>query len=331
MRFLIVGCGSIGQRHLRNLIALGYEDVIVVDPIETVITDINSNFGIAGYLNLDDALTESPDAVILANPTAYHIPSAIQAAKSGAHLLIEKPISHSMDYISELIIEVKAHNLVAMVAYSLRFFEGINLIRDLLVDQVIGDVLHAQAEVGQYLPDWRPGVDYRISYSAMANQGGGVVLDLSHEIDYLVWLFGPVRSVSSQMGKVSNLEIDVEDTADMVMEHVSGIFSSLHLDYLQRLPVRRCKIVGTEGTMIWDYFSDSVDVYSIDRSEWVSHPYLGERNEMYIKELQHFVNCVENKKEPLITLENGVHVLQIALAAKKAAAQGRRQEINYVV
>lgn len=331
MRFLIVGCGSIGQRHLRNLIALGYEDVIVVDPIEPVITDIKSNFGMTGYLDLGNALSESPDAVILANPTAYHIPSAIQAAKSGAHLLIEKPISHSMDDVSELIIEVKAQNLVAMVAYSLRFFEGINLMRDLLGDQVIGDVLHAQAEVGQYLPDWRPGNDYRNSYSAIANQGGGVVLDLSHEIDYLIWLFGTVRTVSAQMGKVSNLEIDVEDTADIVMEHDNGIFSSLHLDYLQRLPVRRCKIIGTEGTMIWDYFSDSVDVYSIDSSEWQSHPYPGDRNEMYIKELQHFVGCIENKEKPLITLESGVHVLQIALAAKKAAANGHRQEINYAV
>lgn len=331
MKFLIVGCGSIGKRHLRNLLSLGYEDVTIFDPQKAVIEDIRREFDLPSYDNLEMALVKSPDAVILSNPTAHHIPSAIQAAQSGAHLLIEKPIAHSTDQVGDLIAEVKTRNLVAMIAYSLRFFDGINLMRDLLIDDVIGETLYVQAEVGQYLPDWRPEVDYRNVYSAKAKQGGGVVLDLSHELDYLVWLFGPVSSVSSQIGKVSNLEIDVEDTADMLMEHSSGVFSSLHLDYLQRTPFRKCKIVGSDGTLLWDYFADSIEVYSIDRKEWQSYPYDGDRNAMYVKEIQHFIDCIKNNKKPLISLESGLQVLQIAIAAKRAAETGQRQEVTYAI
>jgi len=331
MKFLIIGSGSIGKRHLRNLNHLGYQDVLVFDTQEKVLVEVEQEFGIQTFSNLEDALDESPDIVILASPTAFHIPYAVASAKSGAHLFIEKPLSHSMNDISKLLSLVRKNNLVTMVAYSLRFYEGIRLVRDLINKGEVGDPLYVHVEAGQYLPDWRPGSDYRKAYSAQSDQGGGVLLDLSHELDYVLWLVGPVRRVSSVLGKVSSLEIDVEDTADILMEHTSGVISSVHLDYLQRTVARTCKVVGSAGTLIWDYSTDSVRVFTSQENSWQQYDYQADRNDMYIRELKHFVDCVQKKETPLISLEDGINVLQVVLAAKKSAELGQRLEVEYVI
>jgi predicted dehydrogenase len=331
MKFLIIGSGSIGKRHLRNLRQLGYQDVGVFDTQENVLADTQQEYGIQVYSSLEIALGESPDIVILATPTAFHISYALASAKTGAHLFIEKPISHSMEGIAELLATVREKDLVAMIAYSLRFFEGIRLMRDLINNGEVGEPLYVHVEAGQYLPDWRPGSDYRKAYSAQSDQGGGVLLDLSHELDYVLWIFGPVRHVSSVLRKVSSLEIDVEDTADILMEHASGLISSVHLDYLQRATARTCKVVGSEGTLIWDYSTDCVQVYTSHSNIWQRYEYQTDRNDMYIQELEHFIDCVQQIKKPLISLEDGIKVLQIALAAKKSAQSGRRQEVEDVI
>lgn len=331
MKFLIIGCGSIGRRHLRNLITLGYHDVHVFDPQLKVLDQVASEFGVITHSDLDEALEASPVAVILANPTAFHIPVATKSAEIGAHLFIEKPLSHSMEGVSELLTVVREHKLVTMVAYSLRFYQGILLMWKLLDEGEIGKALHVHAEAGQYLPDWRPGTDYRKQYSARSDLGGGVILDLSHEIDYLLWLFGPVQYVSARKAKVSDLEIDVEDTADILMEHSNGVMSSVHLDYLQRIPARSCKVVGSEGTLIWDFASNSVRVYSSQNKTWHEHTYDVDRNEMYINELKHFVDCIQEGNIPLISLEDGLQALQVVLAAIQASDSGQRQKVNYEI
>jgi predicted dehydrogenase len=331
MKFLIIGSGSIGKRHLGNLQRLGWQDVLAHDTQETVLEDIKKDYGVQTYSSLEIALGEAPDIVILANPTAFHIPYALASAKAGTHLFIEKPISHSMEGIPELLATVQEKNLLAMIAYSLRFFEGIRLMRDLIIKGEVGEPLYVRVEAGQYLPDWRPGSDYRKGYSAQLEQGGGVILDLSHELDYILWLFGPVRNVSSMMAKVGNLEIDVEDTADILMEHQSGVISSVHLDYLQRVTARTCKVVGSEGTLIWDYSTDSVQVYTSRENTWQQYEYQADRNDMYIRELEHFIDCVRHRKKPLISLDDGIKVLQVAMAAKKSAQSGQRQEVEDVI
>ncbi len=331
MDFLIIGCGSIGKRHLGNLINMGYQDVCVFDPQLKVLDQIVSEFGVTIFSDFDEALRSAPDAVILSNPTAFHIPMAIKTAKYGAHLFIEKPLSHSMEGVSELLAIVQEKKLVAMVAYSLRFYRGILLIRELLERGEIGNPFFAHAEAGQYLPDWRPSTDYRNQYSARSDQGGGVILDLSHEIDYLLWLFGPAQNVSAVKAKLSSLEIDVEDTADILIEHSSGVISSVHLDYLQRIPVRNCKIVGSEGTLKWDYFNDSVEVFTSQSDEWQEYNYATDRNEMYTNELRHFIDCVQQKTPPKISLEDGIKVLQVALSAIQASDTGQRQKVEYEI
>lgn len=331
MKFLIVGCGSIGKRHLHNLVDLGYQDIHVVDPQKPVLNQVKSEFDVTIHSSLEAAVEIAPNISILANPTSFHVPAALELAKCGTHLFIEKPLSHSMEGVGELLAIVDEKKLVAMVAYSLRFFHGIRLLREMLQKGEIGKPLYVHAEAGQYLPDWRPGTNYRAQYSAQAEQGGGVILDLSHELDYLLWLFGPVQFVSAVKARVSDLDINVEDSADILLEHENGVISNVHLDYLQRFPARSCKIVGAEGTLIWNNAENSVRLFKAQSNAWENHIYSTDRNEMYIREMKHFIKCVQQKDNPLISLKDGARVLQLIHSAMQAADSGQRQKVNYAI
>ncbi len=328
MKFLVVGSGSIGQRHLRNLHALGYTALSVLRSRKVDVKEIEPQFGVVSFFNINDALAESPDVVIIANPTAYHIQPAINAARAGCDLFIEKPLSHSWDQVDDLMSLVTKKGLVALVAYNLRFHAGLNRVHNLVSQGEIGQPLFARAEVGSYLPDWRPDRDYRTVYSGRADQGGGVLLDLSHDLDYLLWFFGPAQAVTASMSKVSDLAIDVEDTVDMFIEHGDGVFSSLHLDYLQRAPARHCKIVGSEGTLVWDYIANTVEIFRAQSHQWETFHFDDDNNDMYLAELRHFIGCVQERKRPRVSLEDGMLVLKVALAAKAAAKTGQRQVIH---
>src|SRR3954469_18236676 len=188
VRVLISGLGSIGRRHLRNLLRLGVGDILLhrtrPDPLEEAPE-------LPVFTDLARALAERPDVVIVSNPTAHHLRVAVPAAEAGCHLFIEKPLSHSWDGVEELLATIRGRKLIAMMGFDLRFEPGLRRIKGLLAGGAIGRVTAIQAQVGQYLPDWHPGEDYRRGVSARKETGGGVILDLIHELDYVTWLVGP--------------------------------------------------------------------------------------------------------------------------------------------
>ncbi|HJN62249.1 MAG TPA: Gfo/Idh/MocA family oxidoreductase, partial [Candidatus Parcubacteria bacterium] len=211
MKFLIIGYGSIGKRHANNLkfILKSERDIIIYrQPGEKKVP------GLKTFFNLKDALSEKPNAVVIATPTNSHIPIALKCAKAGTHLFIEKPVSNNLKDIKKLTKLIKRNNLITMIGCCLRFHPGLKHTKDLIAEKTIGKIISVIAQAGQYLPDWRAGVKYQNTYSAKKSLGGGVVLDLIHELDYLYWLFGEVKSVFAFTGKSSNLTIDTEDIAD---------------------------------------------------------------------------------------------------------------------
>lgn len=182
----------------------------------------------------------------------------------------------------------------------------------------IGRLLSIRAEVGQYLPDWRPGTDYRRCVSAQQSLGGGAVLELSHELDYVRWLVGAeVAAVSAQTARLSDLEIDVEDSADLLLQFTNGVLGNVHVDMVQRVPVRTCRIVGTEGTIFWNGINHQAQLLTGNTITDLAEP--SDRSAMYVEELRHFLHCVSEGLTPAVTGEDGRRVLQIALAAKQAA------------
>jgi predicted dehydrogenase len=212
-----------------------------------------------------------------------------------------------------------------MVGYNLRFHLPLQELKQCVREGRIGKLLSIRAEVGQYLPEWRPGTDYRASVSARRDLGGGAVLELSHELDYVLWLAGEATSVTAQAGRLSDLEIDVEDTADIILKFASGAQGSIHLDMVQQPSTRCCKVVGTEGTVTWDGTTDAVMYYSNATGHWtpLNPGQKTDRNQMYIAELEHFFTCIRNRNEPLVTTTDGKRVLELALAILQSSREQR--------
>jgi len=318
---LIVGCGSIGKRHIRNLLTLSDVEIIACDPQQERRDEVTKNFSIETIESIGEAWLRKPHICIVAAPTALHMSIALDAARHGCHLLIEKPLSHSDADVGCLLDIVRRKKLVTLVGCNMRFHPGLVTIKRLLTEHAVGRVIAVRVEAGQYLPDWHPWEDYRKSYSARNSLGGGVILDTIHEIDYLRWLAGEVAGVFCLSGKLSQLEIDTEDTAAVLLRFAGGEIGEIHLDYIQRAYRRTCQVIGEEGTLHWDYGTGQVRWYSAHKKDWsvFSNPTGWDTNDMYLDEMKHFLKCLSGDEKPALDVFDAAQVLRVALAAKQSA------------
>lgn len=317
MKFLIAGFGSIGRRHFRNLLALGERDILFYRSGHSTLAE-DELAGFAVETSLQAALAHQPDAVIVANPTALHLDIAIPAAQSGCHLLLEKPISHSLENLDVLQQAVKNSQVQVLVGFQFRYHPGLKIIEQLLRSGTVGRPMSVRAHWGEYLPDWHPWEDYRLGYAARSELGGGVVLTLCHPFDYLRWLFGEVAEIRAFSGHLSDLEVQTEDLAEILLRFKSGVIGSLHLDYCQQPSAHRMEIICTRGTIRWDNADGAVQVYRREAAAWETFlaPASFDRNDMFLDQTRHFLQVVRREAAPLCTLEDGVRALVLALAAR---------------
>lgn len=320
MKFLIVGYGSIGKRHSNNLKNIfGNKGKIIIsrEPGQEPVPEFET------FFNLKDALSQKPEAAVIAVPTNLHIPIALKCARAGLHLFIEKPLSNNLRGLKELAKVVKKNNLLVMVGCNLRFHPGLRKIKSLIEKDSIGKIISAVSHCGQYLPDWRQGTRYQDSYSAKKSLGGGVVLDLIHELDYLYWFFGRAGRVVAFSDKSSSLNIESEDNADILLKFRHKIKANIHLDYIERHPQRSCQIIGEKGTIFWNYYKNSLSIYT-PKGGWKNFVFKNfKRNDMYLDEMQHFISCLNNREKPLIDLGQGIEALKIALAVKESSQKNK--------
>ena len=336
LRFLIVGLGSIGRRHVRNLRTLlgEHAEIIAFRALHQgrPINDENSLSevqGVRSFRNLDDALRQRPIVALICNPTSVHVPVATAAALEGCHLFIEKPVSHSAEGLDVLQTVARERNLKTLVGFQFRFHPGLIAVRDLIQTRRIGRVIRIAAHWGEYLPGWHPGEDYRQSYAARSDLGGGTILTLCHPFDYLRWMLGEVRAVTAITGHSGCLGIKVEDSADVLLEFRSGAIATVHLNYVQRPPSHWLEAVGTSGTITWNSESGDVRWFHADTNRWASIPAPDgfDRNAMFLAEMRHFLDCVANDARPLTPLEDGINTLDVTLAAKQSAKERRTIEV----
>jgi predicted dehydrogenase len=220
---------------------------------------------------------------------------------------------------------ISQREIISLVGCNLRFHPGLAEVKRLLDAGSVGRPIAARVEVGQYLPDWHPWEDYRRGYSARAELGGGIILDAIHEIDYIRWLLGDVSQTVCLAGKLSDLEIDTEDTAALLLGFVNGTVGEVHLDYVQRAYSRSCQIIGAEGTIHWDYAAGLVRWYSARTREWSlsTNPADWDANQMYLDEMMHFLACLAGREKPQLDAAEAAQVLRVALAAKESSRQRR--------
>jgi predicted dehydrogenase len=332
MKFLIAGLGSIGRRHFRNLITLGEKDIVLLRSHRATLPDDE----LESYpveTDLHEALKKhKPNAVIVANPTSMHLDIAIPAAEAGCVILLEKPISDSLDRVEQLQHAAQKSGSQILVGFQFRYHPTLNKACELIQTNVLGKILTVHAHWGEYLPQWHPWEDYRRSYAARADLGGGVIVTLTHPFDYLRFLLGDVESLWSFNGHISPLEVDVEDIAEIGLKFKSGAVGGVHLNYVQRPPTHRLEIVGTEGTLRWDNadgilhhyrmpapfgsFSDNPPAPVI---ESFAPPEGFERNQLFVAQMRHFIETTRGESEPICTLEDGIQALRLALAARQSS------------
>lgn len=300
MRSLVVGYGSIGSRHARLLAELGTDVAIV------------SSRAVEGmprrYATLREAcIRHRPDLVVIANDTHQHAPTLSELADTGhvGTVLVEKPVF-------DRVAPVASHRFSRLcIAYNLRFHPMLQRLREELRHQ---SIISAQVYAGQYLPEWRPGTDYRNCYSAHADRGGGVLLDLSHDLDYVGWIIGPWQRVAAIGGRFSPLDITSDDTFALLAQTERCPAVSIQLNYVDRVGRRRILV----NTAAHSYEADLVDgLLLIDGKEF---QFSVERDSTY--RAMHLA-LLNGDDRHVCSLPEALDALAFVQAARDAADQGK--------
>lgn len=324
-RVLVVGYGSIGQRHARlarealpdaRIAVLRRQPASAGDGVADAFLD-----------SIDDAIAFRPEAAVIAGPSPHHIAPALALAEAGAHLLVEKPIADRADKVPALIAVCRARRRVLMAGYNLRFHPSLGRFRKMIMEGRAGRILSVRAEVGQYLPTWRPDADYRQTVSARAELGGGVLLELSHEIDYLRWIFGEVEWVSATNTRQSDLEIDVEDTAHLIIGFAGTrprqLVASVNLDFVRHDRTRSCVAIGDRGSLRWDALAGRISWFGAGASDWTTESEQPPvRDESYRAEWKEFLACIASGATPTVTGDDALRTLQVVETARESGVTG---------
>lgn len=339
MKLLVVGAGSIGRRHIKNLMSLTQNrDLIlsVAEPDDSVRKAVCEEWGLTGYREFAAAFEEEVyAAVVLCSPSHFHVSQAKEALARGCCLFVEKPLALNQRQAEALAPLLRKRHGFLMVGCNLRFHPGIKTLAKALAEKKIGRPLYCRAQFAHYLPNWRPDQDYRRTYSAQKSGGGGILLDAIHEPDYLCWLFGDVSKVWGNVCRIGDLETDVEDTANYTLWHEAPFFSEVHVDFLRRDKARECEVVGTHGTLVWQSEGKNpervlVRWFDAKSGEWtiLHQDEAYDLNGQYVDEMDYFLGCVEHKTKPMNGLEEAMHVLKVLDGVRTSSEHGQIQLID---
>lgn len=327
-KILVIGCGSIGERHIRNLKAFTRSQIFACDRDKKRREHIEDKYEVRVFRDYKEAFNEEMDAVLVCTPTSAHIGPALAAIRQGCHVLIEKPLSHTLRGVDDLIEEAGRKGLVLMVGFNFRFHPALRQIREIIETKQIGKLIAVRAHAGSYFlyrSPYHSWMDYRQDYAAK-RVGGGVILDsATHHIDYITSLLGEVREVFCYSGKMSNLGLQGEDIAEILLKFETGAMASLHVNFVQQPYQNKYEIIGEKGTITWDVTENAVKLFSGTDNKWQTFSLEDnfDHNETYVQELTHFLGCIYGGGQPPVDGARGKRILEIALAAKKSAQTGR--------
>lgn len=319
-KIAVIGLGNIAERHRRNIRFLFPQATIYATSasgrnVESNVT--NCDVLIPTVTDLSK-LTNSLDLAIIASPATFHSKHAVPFIEGKVPTLIEKPVVASFSDIYPLIKAVNVNKTPVAVGYCLRYLPSAKILRQLLDENIAGRILNIDISVGHFLPDWRPG-NYRDSVSASRSLGGGVLLELSHEIDYAQWLFGELNIQHAIIRNSGILHIDVEDIVDIIATTSEQIIINIHLDFLQRLAYRKCTIIGSEGRLEWDLISNNIALYKATGSEVLFSDINYDKNNAYIDMLKDFIRFSEGRENTCVNLNDGIATISMIEKIKKMA------------
>jgi len=338
MKVLFFGLGGIGQRHLRILKMLqpnveiaavrgiGRKFEIGDDLCPNYEIDIVSKYSISVYSSLESALDFRPHFAVVSNPTSLHVSTSKALLECGIPVFLEKPISDSMEGLNELLILSREKNISVMVGYMMRFNPCSLRLKDLIENKRIGRIYSINLNINSYMPGWHRYERYNEFYAGVKSLGGGVILTEIHELDLLTWYFGTPERLWAVGGKLSDLDIDVEDTVSILMEQKFDGDSfpiNISMSFVQPAPYRKMIILGEKGKIEWDIGAAELEVVDkIEKTQEVFRIPGFQRNEMFVDQLNHFTECLQKGKEPVTSLFNVIDGHLVALTIKEALGSG---------
>ena len=329
MKISVIGAGSIGKRHLKTLSNLSTTENLDeirsydqnTDRAKEAIKEID-NVNIAN--SIEEAVN-GVDLVFLCVPTSLHYKVWKTIKDLGDfNYFIEKPLSHTYQNCDKMIFHQKRINKHAFIGYMLRLHPVLNKAKDLLENNTIGNVLSVRAESGFYLPFWHPWEDYRDFYMSWKTGGGGALLDTSHEIDYLMWMFGDISYAQGYTQTISDLEMTADDYTSCLFEFKNGIMGELHLDLLQPVESRYLKVVGSNGVLIADLIDNVITYNTIKNTEWKKEKIEVSYDEIYTTEVKNIINSVRGKESKTTSIEEAAKVMQVVEAIRRSSSNGTR-------
>jgi predicted dehydrogenase len=317
----VVGTGSIGRRHLEVLLSLGHSELIAVSEHRRLDHLEIAGTRVAVSHRLSDTI-DDVDAVIVASPTSLHLGHLRTAVEAGRHVLIEKPVATTSAGLDDLVTQASARGLVAGAGHQFRYEPGLMKIRDVVREGSLGTILAVEAHQGEHLADYHPDEDYRTGYAARSDLGGGVLRTQIHHIDVLEWIFGPLVRVYASGGHVTDLEIDVEDSASYLFRSDAGTPVYGHVDYRQRPRTVSLVVVGTEGRIEWDHYGARLThTPSVGDPIVTTWPY--DRHAMFASQMSDFLDAIRGGAPLRTTLRDGVRAVRLVEAIERSCALDR--------
>ncbi len=320
-RYLVIGSGSIARRHIANMKYLFEKSEVACISASGRSLAADETGATRIFDNLASAIDWKPTFGIIASPAPLHVDNAAALLEHGIPVLIEKPLSNTLKCFFDNAKVLSQHRDRIEVGYNLRYLSSAVRFKELLDMDTVGRIHSILIDIGQFLPDWRPETDYRVNVSALKRLGGGVLLELSHEFDYLTWLFGKFDETYCVISNSGMLEIDVEDRADIMFSRNDGMVAQLHMDFLQRKATRTCKVIGEYGNLVWDINANSISLHTGKIVECLFDEQYVDRNDMYLKQLHRFSLVAAGKESPLVGLDDALYTLKLIEALRHSSAK----------
>ena len=321
-RAVVIGCGSIGQRHIRNLRRLGLTDIFALRTRQSASQDLDPALDVRELSDWSRLPELRADVAIVSNPTSLHLETIERCLPHVRGIFIEKPLAASLEGVAELLQQIKQRRVVSFVGYNLQFHPVVKELQKFLADETAGKPLVFQCQVGQWIADWHPQEDYRDAYFARKDLGGGALLTLIHEIHLAMELLGAADKIACLTPAYEALAVDIEVVADMMIHHSSNAVSQIHLDMVQRPAHRRGVISCERGWISYNLVTNTVVGQTAGQTgvKVIADDALYDVNESYLEEMQTFLNCVREGK---VRHENdavrATQSLAIATSALEAA------------
>lgn len=334
LKGLLVGCGSIGERHLHNLQKLGIKNIAICDKNKKRVNELAVKYKVKKFYDLDSAMSFEPSFTFICTYPNSHLHIANKCLNFNSHLFIEKPIATSTADVKKMLTRAKSKNLQVAVGYNIRFDKGLFFLKEQLNKSLISKPLTVFSEWGHNIKNWRPGTNYSAHY--VLKKGGGIILDDSHEYDYVRWILNDeVKSVYCQTRKLSKIKTETESIAALILTFRKGTIASLIIDYIRPHYERKCHIIGEEGDLKWEYLPKSTGWKNYNAKAYVKMStrltnrkiirknFLVRSNDMYLDETQNFLDSILNNKKPFVDGWEGLKTLQIGIAALRSAKNNK--------